>query len=306
MKGTDPHRIRPMTGIERKAAGSATWKSSQPAQLSEQEFKKFSGYIYDVCGIKLPPIKRTMLSARLNKRLRALGLGSFREYYDYLMSSEGQRQEMVRMIDVVTTNKTNFFREAKHFDYLVSHVLPAYVVRLRGKQEKLLRIWSAGCSSGEEPYTLAMVVYEFLLENPGFDFSILATDICTEVLAVAERAIYPDEAVAEVPLPFRQKYLMRGKDRQKGFHRVVPELRQKVTFQRLNFLSDDFGLDGAIDIIFCRNVIIYFDRRTQINLFKKFYRCFAPQGYLFTGHSETLEGLADKMERVSAAVYRCL
>lgn len=280
---------------------------NEVATLTDKDFNKFSAFIYEVCGIKLPPIKKTMLSARLNKRLRHLQIDSFSEYLDYVMSPDGEAHELTSMIDVVSTNKTDFFREAKHFDFLTSVVLPEYLARNKsGRLGRPLRIWSAGCSSGEEPYTIAMVLDDFCKRNPGLDFTILATDINTEVLAHGEQAVYANETVEPVPAAFRNRYLMRGKGNQGGFHRIVPELRRKVTFRRLNFMDKDFQIKEEIDLIFCRNVIIYFDRKTQIELFEKFFRQLARGGYLFTGHSETLEGIIDRMQRVTSAVYRCL
>ncbi|MDH5299442.1 MAG: protein-glutamate O-methyltransferase [Desulfobulbaceae bacterium] len=280
------------------------WSTGAPA-LSDRDFKRISSFIYDTCGIKLPPIKKTMLSARLQKRLRQLRMESFAAYFDYVLSPEGQSKELAHMIDVVSTNKTDFFREEKHFEVLNSIVLPDFVNRMKNSSHGVLRVWSAGCSSGEEPYTLAMVLDDFLSRYPRLDYSILATDICTQVLAKAQEAIYANETVAPVPPLLRNKYLMRGKGGYEGFHRVVPELRRKVTFKRLNFMDRDFGIEQKMDVIFCRNVIIYFDRKTQGELFEKFYRQFAPNGYLFTGHSESLEGIVDRVDRVASAVYRC-
>lgn len=281
--------------------------SAMAGVLSDRDFNRFSAFIYEVCGIKLPPIKKTMLAARLQKRLRRLNISSYRDYFDYVLSPEGQINELCHMIDVVSTNKTDFFREPQHFDVMNQKVLPEFVARCqkRSQPHKLL-VWSAGCSSGQEPYTLAMVLQEFCEKTPQLDYEILATDICTEALATAVEAIYTDEVVAPVPVALRHKYLMKGKGQHKGFHRVVPELRQKVSFQRLNFMDRDFGLKKKMDIIFCRNVIIYFDQATQRSLFEKFYRQFAPGGYLFTGHSESLEAITDRMERVDSAVYKCL
>ncbi len=276
------------------------------ALLSDRDFRKFSAFIYEACGIKLPPIKKTMLTARLQKRLRHLKIHSFSVYLDYVLSPEGQDAELCHLIDAVSTNKTDFFRENAHFKVLTSTVLPKIVQRKRGHITKNLRVWSAGCSSGEEPYTLAMVLDDFFSKHPGYTFSILATDICTQVLTKAKEAIYADEAVAPVPPMFKRKYLMRGKGKHKGYHRIVPELRKKVTFQRLNFMDRHFNIDKKVDIIFCRNVIIYFDRTTQEQLFNKFYDHLTPRGYLFTGHSESLTGVNDKMKRIDSAVYQCL
>jgi chemotaxis protein methyltransferase CheR len=270
--------------------------------LSDREFRRFSALIHEASGIKLPPIKKTMLSSRLTKRLRALGMGSFSTYLEYVLSAVGREQEFIQLLDVVSTNKTDFFREPDHFAFLAEKILPEYLREGRGLRRRL-RVWSAGCSSGEEPYTLAIVLSEFAASNPGFDFSILATDISTRVLADAERAIYSNERLASVPKYLLHRYFMRGHGRQRNFHCVVPELREKIAFRRLNF-KEDFNLDRPFDIIFCRNVLIYFDRLTQGALFEKLYRQLASGGYLLIGHSESLEGFHERMCRVAPTVYR--
>ncbi len=269
--------------------------------LNENDFNRLSNFIYQECGIRMPPAKKTMLEARLGKRLRTLGFNTFREYCDYLFSDADAGAEIVQMIDLVTTNKTDFFREANHFDYLVGTILPAWMARHRGKR---LMIWSAGCSTGEEPYTLAMVLSEYAERNPGFDFQILATDISTRVLEKAKMAIYDEERVIPVANELKKKYLLRSRDRSRGQVRIVPELREKVRFRRLNFMAGDFGMREPVDIIFCRNVIIYFDRPTQERLLNRFHRHLAPGGVIFMGHSETLSGLDVPLTMVHPTVYR--
>ena len=283
---------------------SATDSRNLPAAMSNREFARFAEFIYDQCGIKMPPAKKTMLEARLQKRLRVMGMHSFQDYADYVFSREGAGLELVHLIDVVTTNKTDFFREPAHFDYLVSTALHDLAQSRGVGFRKALSIWSAGCSSGEEPYTLAMVLSEFAAQNHGFSYSILATDICTTVLDKARLAIYEEERVVPVPLPIKRKYLLRGKGAQKGLVRIVPELRGRIRFRRLNFMDDDFGLREPMDIIFCRNVIIYFDKRTQERLLNKFCRHLVPGGYLFMGHSETLSGLDVPLIQVASTIYR--
>ncbi len=252
----------------------------------------------------MPPAKKTMLVARLRKRLRATGRLTFRAYLRYLLSPEGQRDEMVAMLDAVSTNKTNFFREPQHYDQLVNQVLPDLLGRRRNGRALLpIRLWSAGCATGEEPYTLAMVLDDFA-GRAGFDFSILATDLSSVALAKAQRATYEDQRVEEIPVYFRHKYMLRGIGPQKGWHRVVPALRGRVAFRRLNFMADDFGISQPQDIIFCRNVIIYFDRASQVTLFEKFYQHLAPNGYLFIGHSEALQGINGRMRRVGPALFQ--
>ncbi|MBF0510493.1 MAG: protein-glutamate O-methyltransferase [Deltaproteobacteria bacterium] len=273
--------------------------------MSDKDFRDFSVLVYDRCGIHLTPIKKTMLSMRLVKRMRYLEMTSFREYFDYVCTPRGQAEELIHMIDVVTTNKTDFFREPKHFDFLTKEALPTLLNSRRQAALGRLYVWSAGCSSGEEPYTLAMVLEDYLSKNSGVDFSILATDISSRVLATAQQAIYREETVDPVPIAFKRKYLMRGKGSQVGFSRVVPELRHHIGFQRLNLIEGDtFDLKTPMDIIFCRNVVIYFDRPTQIKLFAKFYAQLVPGGYMFIGHSETLNGINNRFVPVSISVYR--
>lgn len=275
-----------------------------PATMNDREFKRFSAIVYENAGIKLPPAKKIMLEARLQKRLKALGIGSFEEYGDYVCSSVGHDNEMVHMIDVVTTNKTDFFREPAHFEFLVKTAIPTILKTTKGAGRNQLRIWSAGCSSGEEPYTLAMVLAEYALINPDFTFSILASDICTEILHMAKTAIYPEERADIIAMNLKKKYLLKSKNRELGLVRICPQLRSMVKFRRINFMDNSFGINEKMDIIFCRNVVIYFDKQTQQNLMKKFYDQLKPGGYLFIGHSETLSGLDVKFNSVASTVYR--
>ena len=182
----------------------------------------------------------------------------------------------------MTTNKTDFFRESGHFDFLVEKALPEFAER-NGSGRQFL-IWSAGCSTGEEPYTMAIVLSEYALTHPGFRFRIMASDISNIVLAKAELGVYSNDVVAPVSLPLRRKYFMRCRERSSEQVRVVPELRRLVEFRRLNFMDADYGIDEKADAIFCRNVIIYFDRPTQERILRKLANCLAPGGYLFVGH----------------------
>ncbi len=274
--------------------------------LSSKDFSRLSQFIYNQCGIKMPATKKIMLEARLQKRVRNLGMKSFREYCDYLFSPEGVESEIIQMIDLVTTNKTDFFREPDHFEYLTHQVLPGWVQNNGGDSGKRLLVWSAGCSSGEEPYTLAMVLSEFAQRSPGFTFRILGTDISTRMLEKARTAIYDEEHADAIPPILKRKYLLRSKDKSKGLIRVIPELREKVDFRRLNFMDEDFSMMEQPDIIFCRNVIIYFDRQNQEKLLNRFYTLMSPGGYIFMGHSETLNGLTVPFTTVYPTVYRKL
>lgn len=276
------------------------------ASLSSKDFSRLSSFIYRELGIKMPASKTTMLNGRLNKRLRALELSSFTDYCDFLFSDKGKEAEMVHLINAVTTNKTDFFREPGHFDFLVETALPVVEQLHRFEARRKLKIWSAGCSTGEEPYTLAMVLAEVQESRPDFHYEILATDISSRVLDVARRAVYPMDRIAPVSNLHRKKYLLRGKDPKNPQVRIVPELRKKVRFGRLNFMDADFNLPEMVDIIFCRNVIIYFDKETQERLMHKFCRYLNQGGYLFLGHSESLHGYQTPLTQVAPTVYRKL
>jgi chemotaxis protein methyltransferase CheR len=270
--------------------------------LSNADFDRLRALIYDECGISLSSDKKTMMEIRLKRRLRSLEIPSFGEYCDSVFTPEGRTHELVHLIDVITTNKTDFFREAGHFDYLVSRALPDLAASRGGARKSL--VWSAGCSTGEEPYTLAMVLCEYSQERPGFRFGVLATDISTAVLAKASIGIFKSDALGPVPHGLRRKYFMRSRNPESDLLRIVPEVRALVEFRRLNFMDADFGLAEAPEIIFCRNVIIYFDRRTQVSLLERLTRQLAPGGYFFAGHSESLQGMDLPLVPVAPAVYK--
>jgi chemotaxis protein methyltransferase CheR len=278
---------------------ASTGNQTEECCLSNAEFSRLKDLIYDHCGIKITEAKRTMLESRLRKRLRSLGLASFTQYCDFLFSHEGMQKEMTPMIDQVTTNKTDFFREPGHFEYLEQKVLPDLV---RTKRD--IMVWSAGCSTGEEPYTLAMVLADFAENRRGMNFTILATDISTRVLEKAKLAVYDEETIAPVPFDMKKKYLLRSRDGDQRRYRVAPELREIVRFRRLNFMDGDFGFREEVDVIFCRNVIIYFDKPTQERLLNKFCKCLSPRGYLFMGHSETLLGMDLPLAQMAPTVYQ--
>jgi chemotaxis protein methyltransferase CheR len=272
--------------------------------LNEKAFQTISQFISSELGIKMPAAKRTMLQGRLMKRLRKLQMDSYESYCDYLFSKEGREREMVHMLDAVTTNKTDFFREPQHFEILSDSVLPE-LVRLKGAGiRSRLAIWSAGCSTGAEPYTLAMVLSEFSRLCEGFDFLVTATDISTRVLIKAREAIYTETEAKPIPLAFKKKYLLRARNPEQPLVRIVPELRRKVAFHRLNFMDTDYGIATDMDVVFCRNVLIYFDRPTQQQVLNRLCRHIRPGGYLFSGHSETLNGFYLPLHQVTTTVYR--
>ncbi len=281
-------------------ANDSYGNSARP--MSAREFDRLSEFIHTQYGIKMPPSKKIMLEARLQKRLKTLGISCFREYCRYLFDDPEGKGELIHMIDAVTTNKTGFFREPTHFSYLVNTALPLLLQDNENSRE--LAVWSAGCSSGEEPYTLGMVLSEFALQRPGFQFAIIATDISTKIIEKARRGIYEQELVADVPPGLKLKYFMRSKDRIKGLVRVVPTLRSLVRFERLNLMDESFAFSERVDVIFCRNVIIYFDRETQHKLLNRFCSCLRRGGYLFLGHSESVHGFDLPLARMAATVFR--
>lgn len=267
------------------------------AQLSDAEFAKLSKFIFTQYGIKMPPEKRIMLQSRLQKRLRALKIYSFKEYIDFVFGREGN-EEIVHMMDVVSTNKTDFYREPSHFEFLKQTLLPQIY-----KEKKSIKVWSAGCSSGPEVYTLAIELSEFANLNPGFDFSIFGTDISTRMLKKAYAAIYPEEMVAMIPLEAKRKYLLKSKDKEQKLVRVNQALRKKTKFQRLNFMDDSYPVHEQFDIIFCRNVLIYFDRDTQEKVINKLCRHLRVGGVFFLGHSESITNIDVPLKQLKPTVY---
>jgi chemotaxis protein methyltransferase CheR len=256
------------------------------------------GFIEAHCGIRMPPGKRVMLESRLRRRLRRLQLQDFGEYCDLVLG--GDQAELEAMVDEVTTNKTDFFREPRHFDYLASSVIPALT---RARLPDGLRVWSAACSTGEEPWTLAMVLSELVERTPGLRFSILATDICSTVLEEAERATYDEARITPIPMPLRKKYLLRRQDGGPQV-RFTPALRQRVRFARVNLLERDLQRFGPMEVIFCRNVFIYFERDVQRAILLHFLRSLVPGGHVFLGHAESINGLDVPLTQVAPTVYR--
>ena len=267
--------------------------------LSAGDFGRLAEFVNARTGIRITEEKKTLFESRLQKRLRSLGLGDFSEYCDFLFSGEGMEAEFHHLIDAVTTHKTDFFREAGHFDFLSGVALPELVKA--GKSS--LFAWSAACSTGEEPYTIAMVLAEFAASRT-LSFSVLGTDISSGVLKTAREAVYKEEQIVPISAGLRKKYLLRSRDRAKRLVRMAPELRAAVRFSPLNLIGGDFGDIGLADIIFCRNVLIYFGREEQAKLLQRICGKLAPGGYLFMGHSEAVHGFGLPVAKVGLSVYR--
>lgn len=264
-------------------------------QLSENHFKKISDLVYRSSGITLKPGKESLVRARLMKRLRAKGISRVKDYLDYIDSDRGQ-PELAFLIDAMTTNKTSFFREAEHFNYLRDHVLP----ELTGSR---LRFWSAACSSGEEPFTLAIWLREHMPDIDTKDLLILATDISRRMLEKAQQAIYPADILQSLPSPQFKKYFTNVNGHHPGSFRVVDDVRKMVRLAWLNLL-EKWPMKGPFNVIFCRNVMIYFDRPTQQKLINRFWDLLEPGGYLFVGHSEGLSAIKHKFRYMRPATYR--
>ena len=275
---------------------------SDEESLSEADFARLSDLIHSRVGICLGPEKKAMVEVRLKRRLRTLNMATYRQYCDHVFRRGGIQDELVDLINVITTNKTDFFREPAHFEFLAERALPELSARAGGTRSCL--IWSAGCSSGEEPYTLAMILSEYAALHAGFRFRILATDISTVMLEKARLGIYSVEAIVPVSQPLRRKYFLRSRDRESCRVRIAPELRRAVEFRRLNFMDADYAMDEKADAVFCRNVLIYFDRAAQQAILKKLVARLIPAGYLFVGHSETLHDMDLPVIPVAPALYR--
>lgn len=272
-------------------------------RLSRRDFDRLARFIHGTSGIKMPPSKQTMVEGRLRRRLRALGFPTFGDYCQFLFDDGGLDGEATAIIDAVTTNKTDFFREPDHFRYLSETTLPQVIARSGAGVERPLKVWSAACSTGAEPYTLAMVLSEYARNRSRFHSAILATDICTEVLERAALAIYPAAMVDPVPVELRRKYLLRARDPRRGEVRMAPEIRTMVRFGQLNLMNETYGLDHDMDVIFCRNLLIYFDKDTQQRVLGRLCEHLRPGGHLFLGHSETIAGLKLPLRQVATTVF---
>lgn len=274
--------------------------ASEDDRIAPWQFKALSELIHAKTGISIKASKQTMLEGRLRRRAKALGLDTIGDYCDLVIGGAVGPDEHEHLINAVTTNKTDFFREPAHFDYLMQTVLPLYAE----EGFRQIRCWSAACSTGAEPYTLAMLLDEFCARFRGIDYRVMATDIDTEVLATAIKGIYPREQLDPVPPHLRKRYVLEPKDPQRGEVRIAPELRRKVAFGRLNLIGDTYPVDEPVHVIFCRNVLIYFDKKTQEEVVLRLSEKLLPGGYLFLGHSESITGFRHDLSQVAGTVFR--
>ncbi len=277
-------------------ASPAAASTARP--MSDQEFFSLQQLIYRHSGIRLTEEKRDLLRARLGGRIRELKMANYREYYE-LVVNDPSGQELVRLIDAISTNLTYFFREPSHFELLRKEVLPALLADKNKRGQRRIRFWSAGCSSGEEPYSLLMIVLPLLKPASAWDFKLLASDISTKVLAAARAGVYGLEQVKRLNPVQIEQYFERLAE---GLG-VSVLIKSFITFARINLL-EPFPFQGPFEVIFCRNVMIYFDRPTQQKVVNKFWDYLSPGGHLFIGHSENLTGLDHRFRFVRPAVYR--
>lgn len=270
-------------------------------RLTDEEFNLISSLVYKKFGIKLGEQKRALIIGRLQKVLHAGGFVNFKDYYNHVVN-EPSGTALLTLVDKISTNHTFFFRENEHFEYLSANILPNIIKEMQNRPKQAIRIWCAGCSSGEEPYTLAMVISEFFKNNiDDVDIAILATDISVSALEKAESGIYPVERMELVPLAYRQRYFESLKD---GNWEIKSNLKKMVLFRRLNLIRQDFPFKGLFQLIFCRNVMIYFDKDTQRDLISRFHRYTEPNGFLFIGHSETLDRSSGLYKYIMPSIYQ--
>jgi chemotaxis protein methyltransferase CheR len=268
--------------------------------LTTEEFRLFQQHVRKEAGIHLSDAKRPLLVGRLARRLRELGIGSFREYFGRVTADPA---EGVRLLDLLSTNQTSFFREPAQFEFLERHLLPEIRQQAQaGTRPRRLRVWSAACSTGEEPFSLAMVLLDAFPPGSGWDLEILASDVSTRVLERGREAVFPLEKAAEIPDRYLKAFMLKGRRSQEGKLKAGPELRSLVRFERLN-LNAETPLPGPFDLIFCRNVLIYFAKEEKRRVLLRLFAQLAPEGCLFLGHAESLTGVIESVRAVGPMIY---
>lgn len=268
-------------------------------EFTDRQFDLVRSLIRSLVGISLHAGKKNMVYSRLVRRVRKLGCGSFDEYLALIEA--GDPEELIGFVNALTTNLTHFFREKHHFDALGREILPQFLAQPSGR--KRLRIWSSACSTGQEPYSIALTIADHLERLRGWDVRILATDIDTQVLEHGRAGIYPIDLLEQIPEGYRKRWLRKGRNENAGSFRFVPEIRSFVTFNQLNLLAE-WPMKGPFDVIFCRNVLIYFDRATQTELITRFERMLKPGGYLMLGHSERIAEPGSELRFTGRTIYR--
>ena len=271
--------------------------------IRREDYEFIRTLVYEYSRINLGPDKQELVSARIGKRLRALNMPSITAYCDFLRRPEGD-DELSNLIDVISTNHTFFFREPAHFEYLEHHVIPEFTAEDSPHRRSTFRVWSSASSSGEEVYSIAILLAEVSATKPGWNWQLEATDISTRILKRAREAIYPEDSVAKVRPELIKRYFQKGLGPQDGNYRVKPQLASRVTFRHLNLLGPSYPFSEPFHVIFCRNVMIYFDRPTQEELVRRLAERLVPGGFLMVGHSESLTGIHHRLKMVKPAIYQ--
>ncbi len=272
--------------------------------LPNKEFELFRRLIYKYSGIALSSSKKELVKARLSKRLTKTGIGSFEQYYKFVTKYDKSGKELVHLLDSISTNKTDFFREQKHFDFLNTKFIPTLKSKKEKQRNRTIRVWSAGCSTGEEPYSLAITIINHINPNAGWNVKILATDISIKVLKRAINGIYNKEALKGIPRVILYSHFSIKIIKNKNSFKVKDHLKKIITFRRFNLMVSNYPFKNPFDFILCRNVMIYFDSDTQHRLITKFYDCLPKDGYLFIGHAETLAKRTHGFKYIQPAVYQ--
>ncbi|MBF0634852.1 MAG: protein-glutamate O-methyltransferase [Nitrospinae bacterium] len=279
------------------------FSATGPIDLTDREFQLFRSLIFEKSGITLNEGKKELVRTRLGSKIRKGGFGSFKDYYNHILDDR-TGEELVTLLDAISTNLTSFFREINHFHYLRKNIIPEIMERKKNDSAREIRAWSAGCSSGEEPYSLAFTMADMLQNDRNWDVKLLATDISTKVLARAARGVYSEEQVKTVPKEMASKFFDRVVDDGDRLYKVRPEIKSLIQFKRFNLMTPTFPFRRGFDFIFCRNVMIYFDKPTQQTLINKYYGALSEGGYLMIGHSESLTGVQHRFKYMQPTIYR--
>ena len=277
---------------------------SEFIEISDELFSQVGKMITEKYGIKMPPEKKIMFQARLQRRLHELDIHSFDEYAEILLNDRNSVDEFNQLADLISTNKTEFFRENEHFIFLNSTILPEYIRVKTPHQPVQFKVWSAGCSSGQEAYSIGIQIEEFLrTSGQRFDYSILATDISARMLRQAREAIYPFAQVDELSAEIKKRYFLKSKDVRTMKVRIIKEIRDKVTVGYMNLMEDLYPFQAQFDVVFIRNTLIYFDRANQLKVLKQVLNSLKPGGFLLIGHSESLINLQLPIQSVAPSIY---
>ncbi len=269
------------------------------SKLTLAQFKKLGEFIQQNYGIQMPDSKKVLLEGRLQKRIKHNNLNNFTEYIEYLFSDKGKAKEVSFFVDAISTNKTDFYREPHHFDFLRETFLPTF-----SAHNSHLKIWSAAASSGEEPYTVAIELCEFIEKNPNFSYEMLGTDISTEILQRASKGIYDEKRIDIIPLHIKKKYFLRSKNKEKRTVKVAPILQKNLRYRTINLTIPLVGIPNDFDMVFCRNVLIYFNREMQEKVINAICAKLKPGGYLFLGHSESTTGIKAPVTQIAPTIYK--